>query len=90
MAIVTGSTYGIGKAVAKVLSEEGAVSIITGRSEDLGYEVAEDLIANGGEAEYFPLDVTEEEIIADVRRTQGYCIRSLLSVQSTIKTLNFS
>jgi 3-oxoacyl-[acyl-carrier protein] reductase len=33
VAIVTGSTYGIGEAIAKVLTKEGAISIITGRTE---------------------------------------------------------
>jgi NADP-dependent 3-hydroxy acid dehydrogenase YdfG len=33
VAIITGSTYGIGEAIAKVLAKEGAISIVTGRTE---------------------------------------------------------
>jgi len=36
VAIITGSTYGIGEAIARVLAKEGAVSIITGRSREEG------------------------------------------------------
>jgi NAD(P)-dependent dehydrogenase (short-subunit alcohol dehydrogenase family) len=31
VAIVTGSTYGIGEAIVKVLAKKGEISIITGR-----------------------------------------------------------
>jgi len=60
VAIVTGSTYGIGEAIAKVLAKEGATSIITGRSEGEGRKVVEEIEAIGGKAEYYPLDVTDE------------------------------
>jgi len=36
VAIITGSTYGIGEAIARVLAKEGALSIITGRSREEG------------------------------------------------------
>jgi NAD(P)-dependent dehydrogenase (short-subunit alcohol dehydrogenase family) len=66
VAIVTGSTYGIGEAIAKVLAEEGATSIITGRSEDKGRKVAEEIKSAGGRAEYYPLDVTDEGQVEEV------------------------
>jgi len=66
VAIVTGSTYGIGEAIAKVLAAEGAISIITGRSVDKGRKVAEEIRATGGRAEYYPLDVTNEGEIGEV------------------------
>jgi NAD(P)-dependent dehydrogenase (short-subunit alcohol dehydrogenase family) len=58
--IVTGSTYGIGEAIAKVLAKEGAISIVTGRTEKDGSRVVEEIKASGGEAEYYSLDVTDE------------------------------
>ena len=66
VAIVTGSTYGIGEAIAKVLAKEGAVSIITGRTEAAGQKVADEIMAFGGRAEYYPLDVTDESRIEAV------------------------
>ncbi len=66
VAVVTGSTYGIGKSIAEVLAEEGAKTVITGRSKDKGREVAEKIRSAGGQAKYFYLDVTEEEIIKEV------------------------
>lgn len=69
VAIVTGSTYGIGEAIARVLAREGAVSIITGRSEDQGKGVVDDIVRAGGRAEYRPLDVTDEKMVEGVARS---------------------
>ena len=66
VAIITGSTYGIGEAIAKVLAKEGATSIITGRSEEEGRKVVKDIEAIGGKAEYYPLDVTDETRVKTV------------------------
>jgi NAD(P)-dependent dehydrogenase (short-subunit alcohol dehydrogenase family) len=66
VAVVTGSTYGIGEAIARVLAEEGATSIITGRTEDEGKRVEKEIRASGGKAEYYQLDVTDEKSVAEV------------------------
>lgn len=66
VAIITGSTYGIGEAIARVLAEEGAISIITGRTESEGAKVVEDITGSGGKAEYYPLDVTDENRVKEV------------------------
>jgi len=68
VAIVTGSTYGIGEAIAKVLAREGAVSIITGRSREDGLKVVDAITSAGGKAEYYPLDVTDEMRIEEVTK----------------------
>jgi NAD(P)-dependent dehydrogenase (short-subunit alcohol dehydrogenase family) len=68
VAMVTGSTYGIGEAIARVLAREGAVSIITGRSQEEGKKVVEEITSTGGRAEYYPLDVTDEKRIEDVTK----------------------
>jgi len=69
VAIVTGSTYGIGEAIAKVLAREGAVSIITGRTQEEGKKSVEEIRSAGGEAEYYPLDVTDEKRVGEVARS---------------------
>jgi len=68
-AIVTGSTYGIGEAIAKVLAGEGAISIITGRTDEEGERVAEEIKSAGGAAEFHHLDVTDEKEVDEVART---------------------
>ncbi len=47
-ALVTGSTRGIGKAIAFKLAEAGATVVITGRTEDRAKEVAKDIKAKTG------------------------------------------
>jgi NAD(P)-dependent dehydrogenase (short-subunit alcohol dehydrogenase family) len=49
-ALVTGSTAGIGEAIAKTLAREGAKVVINGRSERRGKAVVEAIEAAGGEA----------------------------------------
>lgn len=68
VAIITGSTYGIGEAIARILAKEGAISIITGRSQDEGDRVVEAITSAGGRAEYYPLDVTDEKRVEEVAR----------------------
>jgi NAD(P)-dependent dehydrogenase (short-subunit alcohol dehydrogenase family) len=68
VAIVTGSTYGIGEAITRVLAAEGATSIVTGRSEAEGRRCVEEIAKAGGRAEYYPLDVTDEPRVEEVTR----------------------
>jgi NAD(P)-dependent dehydrogenase (short-subunit alcohol dehydrogenase family) len=58
VAVVTGSTSGIGRASAELFAEEGARVVITGRRQDLGQEVARGIQERGGEASFLPGDVT--------------------------------
>jgi NAD(P)-dependent dehydrogenase (short-subunit alcohol dehydrogenase family) len=61
VAVITGSTSGIGRACAVLFAEEGARVVVTGRRRDVGQAVAETL----GEAAIFvPCDVTRE---ADIK-----------------------
>lgn len=69
VAIVTGSTYGIGEAIAKVLAQEGAVSIVTGRTQEEGRKCVDEIMSAGGKAEYYPLDVTDEKRVEEVVRS---------------------
>ena len=46
VAIVTGSTKGIGRAMTERFAAEGAKVLVTGRSEALGEQVAEGIRAN--------------------------------------------
>ena len=50
VSIVTGSTKGIGREIAKTLAERGDTVVITGRQEKEAKAVAGDIVADGGQA----------------------------------------
>ena len=61
--IVTGGALGIGKATAELLAREGAQVALTDVREHEGREAAEAIRADGGEAQFWPLDVSDEEAV---------------------------
>lgn len=65
IALVTGATRGIGRAIALKLAKDGAVVGVTGRSEDQGAVVVREIEAAGGRAFFKRLDVR------DFAATQG-------------------
>ena len=50
VALITGSTKGIGKAIAQRMAEQGAKVVISSRNQDACDEVAAEINGNGGEA----------------------------------------
>lgn len=50
VAIITGSTKGIGKAIAERMAEQGANVVISSRNQDVCDDVAADIVAKGGRA----------------------------------------
>lgn len=72
VAIVTGANVGIGAAVAKVLAEEGATVVITGRRKDLLDQVVADIERKKGRALAVAGSVTDE---AHVRSVVEQCVR---------------
>jgi NAD(P)-dependent dehydrogenase (short-subunit alcohol dehydrogenase family) len=67
-ALVTGSSKGIGEAIARKLAAEGAVVVVHGRDRDLAKRVADDIVANGGQASVVIGDLTNDD---DVERLTG-------------------
>ena len=63
VAIVTGSTSGIGIGIAKAFAAEGAKVVICGRRESRGQAVVDSIVAEGGEAMYHFMDITKVESI---------------------------
>ncbi len=49
-AVVTGSTSGIGEAIAKSLAAEGAAVVVQGRRQEQANRVADEIAAGGGQA----------------------------------------
>lgn len=65
VAIVTGGSHGIGKAICIRMAEEGAKVAVTDILDDDGQAVVETIKSNGGTAMYKHLDVSDED---EVRR----------------------
>jgi hypothetical protein len=64
-ALVTGSTSGIGRAIALKLARKGAEVIVQGRDADRGGTVVDEIRSAGGKARFLAADL---EKVADVRR----------------------
>lgn len=71
IAVITGSTQGIGRGIAKRFAAEGASVVIVGRSEDKGKAVKKEIRELGGNAEYVKADVSIDE---DVKRMVNFAI----------------
>jgi NAD(P)-dependent dehydrogenase (short-subunit alcohol dehydrogenase family) len=63
--LITGALTGIGRATALAFAREGAKVVVSGRRQEEGRKLAEELRALGAEAEFRLTDVRHEE---DVRR----------------------
>ena len=57
-ALVTGSTSGIGAAIAAVLAAQGARVLVTGRDHPRGEAVVDRIVEAGGQASFLPSDLT--------------------------------
>ncbi len=64
VALVTGSTRGIGRAIAVAYAAEGASVVVTGRSRDDGSAVERAIREAGGIASYLRMDIGVEEEVA--------------------------
>jgi len=76
VALVTGSSRGIGEAIAKAIANEGARVIVNYRtSEAEALAVAEDIRSAGGKVSLARADVAEplqvDKMFADIKRTYG-------------------
>src|SRR5271170_701007 len=63
VALVTGASRGLGKAIALALAAEGAAIAAVARSEDALKETLDAIRATGGVAEPFPFDVAVDKIV---------------------------
>lgn len=66
VAIVTGGSSGIGKAICIEYAKEGAKVVVAARREDKSNEVVQEIKNNGGEAVFKRTDVFKEEDIKDL------------------------
>lgn len=73
IAIVTGSSSGIGEETAKLFAREGATVVLTARSKDKLAKVEEAILAAGGKCAVIPADITSE---ADCRRLVAETVKT--------------
>lgn len=66
VALISGSTRGIGRSTAELFAAEGARVAVTGRTVDRGEKVVARIREAGGEAQFFPLDITDEHSVRTV------------------------
>lgn len=75
VAIVTGSTSGIGIGIARLYAAEGAQVIICGRRKEKGQAVVDRIASEGGKASYHFMDLTDmssvEKLIEDTIAEYG-------------------
>jgi NAD(P)-dependent dehydrogenase (short-subunit alcohol dehydrogenase family) len=62
-AFVSGSTRGIGRSIAEHYASEGAKVAVASRTVAKGEKVVARIQEAGGEAKFFPLDVTDEKSV---------------------------
>ena len=60
VAVITGSTKGIGKAMAQRMAEHGAKVVISSRMADICDQVASEITAAGGTAMAIPCNISDE------------------------------
>jgi NAD(P)-dependent dehydrogenase (short-subunit alcohol dehydrogenase family) len=89
IALVTGSTSGIGKAIATAFAAEGARVVVNGRHQARGAATVETITASGGEAEFVAVDLSDEGactglVDAAVERLGGLTVLVNNAVASTV------
>ena len=67
-ALVTGSSKGIGEAIAMTLAREGATVVVHGRDQAQTQRVADAIVAQGGRAHVVTGDLTQDEAVERLTR----------------------
>ena len=68
LALVTGSTSGIGRATAETLARHGAEVIVHGRNAERGEAVVSGIAADGGKARFVAADLSDLDQLRELAR----------------------
>ena len=79
--LITGATYGIGRAILEKFSQEGRRVIAVARSRDKLKDLVQDIRNSGGEADYICADLSDP---AAVKRSMKSIINRLAPVDTVI------
>ena len=66
VALITGALTGIGRAAAFAFARKGAKVVVSGRRDEAGEALADELRSLGSEAEYIRADVRQEDDVRDL------------------------
>ena len=69
VAIVTGASRGVGRAIAAALAGEGAEGVVCSRNLDSNTKAAEQINAEGGSAYPFQVDVTYADSVSALEKS---------------------
>ena len=69
--LATGSTQGIGAAVALAFAQKGCQVLLNGRREELPEEIADQLRETGADYQYFSADVSDEAAVKQLFKAIG-------------------
>ncbi|KYG29460.1 SDR family NAD(P)-dependent oxidoreductase [Alkalihalobacillus trypoxylicola] len=73
VAIVTGAAMGMGEATAKLFAEAKAKVVIADFNEEKGRKVTEDIVAAGGAAAFFKVDISNSN---EVREMVSFAVQT--------------
>jgi NAD(P)-dependent dehydrogenase (short-subunit alcohol dehydrogenase family) len=71
VALVTGATSGIGRAVAEKLAEDGFTVLVHGRDADRGAAVVREIEARGGSARFIAADLADADDVVALAEQVG-------------------
>jgi NAD(P)-dependent dehydrogenase (short-subunit alcohol dehydrogenase family) len=66
VALIIGSTSGLGRATAELFAGHGATVVINGRRREVGQQVVDGIRAQGGKAKYVFADVPDSAQVRDL------------------------
>ncbi len=70
--VITGASYGVGEATAELCGRAGAKVVLAARSRERLEEVKDRIVADGGAAYAYQLDLTDEQSIAEFAEAVQY------------------